>query len=590
MLSHADAVAVGDLGDRDAAGDGGLEIGVVRTDSGRDDQLQVGGLGEPLRRQIRGPERLRDDDVGVGQVAIELGVRALLVGRDDEFVTQPSRYVRRPSSPDTLTEQLSRGEVDALRRGQRLTVRVADSSGSPSRAYSVGHAADRVVSTERKAPSPCEAPLRWEIVTYAILWTPLDPRQWNSDRFRRCSDLCFGSPAPVAWQSAGRGSDPPAAIPRGACPRTAFRPCRRRLSRVPAGIIRRDPKTRERTRCDDRPAQAAVHRVHPEGERVVAGAHRILAERDALLVDLARMRDGLSATLRIGAISTAIPISPLLTEPFCDRHPLAGVRIEVCSSREISRRSGEFDLDVGLTHLDFEGLQGLHRQPLYTEKSMLLTPDDNELADRDVVSWAEAPQTRCAHWDVGSRTQDIGLHDSQRGRGVSPVIETATVDALYSHVATRRWSSIVADPWLTRSASAGHASGELDAQPRNSTVGLVWSAQRHESVVATALSTPFATWTWPGTRLGAGRCTKRREPRCRTIVLSPAAGLSRRSATRPVAHRVPDHRVGLGRHVPVLRCRMPSPEQRAQPGVRIQRRRTAHLIHRGQHGAAVSIT
>ena len=40
-----------------------------------------------------------------------------------------------------------------------------------------------------------------------------------------------------------------------------------------------------------------------EGARVVRWAHRILAERDALLADVDRMHGGITATVRIGASS-----------------------------------------------------------------------------------------------------------------------------------------------------------------------------------------------------------------------------------------------------------------------------------------------
>jgi len=169
---------------------------------------------------------------------------------------------------------------------------------------------------------------------------------------------------------------------------------------------------------------------------------------------------------------------------------LAGVRIEVCSSQEISRRLGEFDLDVGLTYLDFEGHdEGLHRRPLYTEKFMLLTPDDNELADRDVVSWAEAAANPlCALGRQMQNRRILEFMTANEGATFRPVIEAATVDALYSHVATRRWSSIIAHPWLYAfGIPPGMRVVNLVPQARNSTVGLVWSSQRHESVLATAL-------------------------------------------------------------------------------------------------------
>ena len=82
---------VGDLGDGDAALDRGLQVDVVGADAGRDRELQVRGLRDSLGGQVRGPERLRDHDVGVGQLALEDGVGAVLVGRDDEAVAAALR-------------------------------------------------------------------------------------------------------------------------------------------------------------------------------------------------------------------------------------------------------------------------------------------------------------------------------------------------------------------------------------------------------------------------------------------------------------------------------------------------------------------
>lgn len=59
----------------------------------------------------------------------------------------------------------------------------------------------------------------------------------------------------------------------------------------------------------------------PEGERVLARAHRVLAERDALQQELSAMRGGLAGTLRFGAIPTALSAVSLLTTPFCAQHP-----------------------------------------------------------------------------------------------------------------------------------------------------------------------------------------------------------------------------------------------------------------------------
>jgi DNA-binding transcriptional LysR family regulator len=59
----------------------------------------------------------------------------------------------------------------------------------------------------------------------------------------------------------------------------------------------------------------------PEGAVVLAWAHRILAERDGLRQELSALGDGLTGTLRLGVIPTALPVAALLTTPFCESHP-----------------------------------------------------------------------------------------------------------------------------------------------------------------------------------------------------------------------------------------------------------------------------
>jgi hypothetical protein len=66
MLGHAVRIAVGDLGDSDAAVHSRLQVGVIGADAGRDDHLELLGLGNALRRHVGRPKRLRDHDVGVG--------------------------------------------------------------------------------------------------------------------------------------------------------------------------------------------------------------------------------------------------------------------------------------------------------------------------------------------------------------------------------------------------------------------------------------------------------------------------------------------------------------------------------------------
>jgi len=56
---------------------------------------------------------------------------------------------------------------------------------------------------------------------------------------------------------------------------------------------------------------------------------------------LAAMRQGLTGTLRLGAIPTALTAVSLLTAPFCQRHPHARVALRSLSSREIAHDLAE---------------------------------------------------------------------------------------------------------------------------------------------------------------------------------------------------------------------------------------------------------
>jgi hypothetical protein len=124
MLGDADRVAIGHFGDGDAPLDRRLEVDMVGADAGGDRQLQSIRLGDPLAGQIGRPERLGDDHVGVGQLALEAGIRAVLVRGDHQLMSldlQPGAQAERAGD---AAEQLSRAEVDRSGRGQRLTVRI----------------------------------------------------------------------------------------------------------------------------------------------------------------------------------------------------------------------------------------------------------------------------------------------------------------------------------------------------------------------------------------------------------------------------------------------------------------------------------
>ncbi|WP_234384507.1 LysR family transcriptional regulator [Streptomyces sp. MMG1121] len=128
----------------------------------------------------------------------------------------------------------------------------------------------------------------------------------------------------------------------------------------------------------------------PEGEVVLAWARRMLAERDALRQELSALRGGLTGTLRLGVVPTALPVVSLLTTAFCDRHPRAAVTLGSLSSAEIRHGLAEFELDAAMTYLDDDTLRQVRRFPLYEERYVLLTPVDGPLGGADAARWSQA--------------------------------------------------------------------------------------------------------------------------------------------------------------------------------------------------------
>lgn len=227
----------------------------------------------------------------------------------------------------------------------------------------------------------------------------------------------------------------------------------------------------------------------PEGERVVMWAHRILAERDALEHDLSTMRGGLSGVLRVGAIPTALTAATLLTTPFCDGHPKVRVSLDSLSSREIVRRLAEFELDVGMTYLDGEPLGAVRTVPLYRERYLLLTPEDSDLASRDVVRWADAArEPLCLLSPIMQNRRILDGIFAAAGVTVTPSVETDTVSSLYAHVGTHRWSSVIAHAWLYLfGVPPGMRVVPLEHPRWAPQVGLVVSQHDPEPILARAL-------------------------------------------------------------------------------------------------------
>ncbi|MFI9776983.1 LysR family transcriptional regulator [Streptomyces sp. NPDC051956] len=227
----------------------------------------------------------------------------------------------------------------------------------------------------------------------------------------------------------------------------------------------------------------------PEGELVLAWAHRILAEQDALRQELSALRGGLTGTLRLGIVPTALPAASLLTTPFCERHPKVRVGIESLSSAEITHGLAEFELDAAMTYVDDDTLGHVRRFPLYEERYVLLTPLDGPLAAASKARWAYAAALPLCLLNSRMRNRRI-IEEcfAADGASATPAIESDSVAGLYAHLRGGRWSSVISHAWLHMfGVPDGMRVVPLDGPAHGPRVGLVVARHDPGSVLAEAL-------------------------------------------------------------------------------------------------------
>ena len=141
------------------------------------------------------------------------------------------------------------------------------------------------------------------------------------------------------------------------------------------------------------------HRFHgltPDGERVLKWANAILDNWTSLQQEIVTLRDtsgALTGHLSVGVIPSALPMAALMTKAIQARHPRIELTILSQSSIEILRHLEDFSIDVGLTYLDNEPIEGMRSEGIYMERYCLLVRTDHELADAQSVTWARSRQT-----------------------------------------------------------------------------------------------------------------------------------------------------------------------------------------------------
>ncbi|MDT5009856.1 MAG: hypothetical protein QOH57_1473 [Mycobacterium sp.] len=227
----------------------------------------------------------------------------------------------------------------------------------------------------------------------------------------------------------------------------------------------------------------------PEGERLVGWARRILAEHEAFKAEVTAVQSGITGTLRLGTEPTASTTQALPVAAFCAAHPLAKVQVNSrLSTTELSRQLLDFELDAAIAHFAPEDRTGLHVEPLYEEKFVVLVPGDLPLPESDVMTWADAAQLPLALLTPDMRIrQVIDKAFVESGAIVTPQVETDSVASLYAEVGVGAWASIVPHTWLRAMPVVGRARAvRLVAPDAGAQISVATHAASPGSVVARA--------------------------------------------------------------------------------------------------------
>jgi DNA-binding transcriptional LysR family regulator len=197
------------------------------------------------------------------------------------------------------------------------------------------------------------------------------------------------------------------------------------------------------------------HRFHgftPDGERVLKWAHAILENWTALQQEIAALRHTsatLAGHLSFGVIPSALPMAALITKAIQARHPGVELTVLSQSSIDILRHLEDYSIDVGLTYLDNEPIEGMRSEAIYMERYGLLVRTDHPLAGFPSVTWAEAGQQPLCLLTPDMQNRRI-VDRAFRAANSAPIprLETNSVINLCANVRLMGLASVIPEYFL----------------------------------------------------------------------------------------------------------------------------------------------
>ena len=173
----------------------------------------------------------------------------------------------------------------------------------------------------------------------------------------------------------------------------------------------------------------------PEGEKVVGWARHLLASYDAMRQEAMSAHSSLAGSLRIGSIPTTMSVVPLLIAPCQAEYGGINFIVNSLPAQEITRLLDNFELDLGITYLDDSALAGFTVQPLFIERYVLLTRDEQALGGRKSLDWKEVAELPLCLLTGNMQSRRI-VDAAFRNADVTPQVkmETDSIFGLYSQI------------------------------------------------------------------------------------------------------------------------------------------------------------
>lgn len=215
-----------------------------------------------------------------------------------------------------------------------------------------------------------------------------------------------------------------------------------------------------------------------EGARVVEWSKRLLADRAAMVEELAIMRETMHGHLRIGAMPMSSPLLPIMSHLFYERHPMVQLDIQFLGFDQMIQGLKNFELDVGITYLhEQQTLDDYESLPLYEKSLSLLLPDNDWLSDKKTATWKEATKLPlCLLSPSMHERQIMDEAFTKAGCNPRPRLESNSILQLAFHVMSGDIATVVPQHF-SRTNNIENGTRELPLKDPVVTqqIGLVWA-------------------------------------------------------------------------------------------------------------------